>query len=92
MFKKRWWILGKTVSDEGFSIAFTSRTTLLYEVDGKAMTVRTEGDGSEIDVFHNSMRHWNHDSSPIDGKTDERNVDNITRALEWRGFNVRIVT
>jgi len=45
-------LFGKTVSDEGFSIAFTSRTTLLYEVDGKAMIVRTEGDGPDIDVFH----------------------------------------
>jgi hypothetical protein len=52
MFRRRWWLFGKTVSDEGFSIAFTSRTTLLYEVDGKAMIVRTEGDGPDIDVFH----------------------------------------
>jgi len=56
------------------------------------MIVRTEGDGREIDVFHSSMRHWSNDSSVIDGKTDERNVDNITRALEWRGFTVRIVS
>ena len=56
------------------------------------MFVRTEGDGPDIDVFHSSMGHWSNDSSPINAKTDERNVDNITRALEWRGFTVRIVT
>ncbi len=91
MFKTRWWS-SKTVSDEGFSITLTSRTTLLYEVDGKSMTVTTEGAGRYIDVFHSSMQRWINDPSVIDGKTDERNVDNITRALESRGLNVRIVT
>ena len=92
MFRRQWWFFGKTISDEGFSIKFTSRNTLLYEVGGKTMIVSTDGDFPEIDVFHGSMRHWSNDSSVIDGKTDERNVDNVTRALEWRGFNVRIVT
>ena len=92
MFRKQWWFFGKTISDEGFSIKFTSRNTLLYEVGGKTMIVSADGNFPEIDVFHGSMRHWSNDSSVIDGKTDERNVDNVTRALEWRGFNVRIVT
>ncbi len=92
MFRRRWWLFGKIISDEGFSIILTSRTTLLYEIDGKSMTVTFESGGTEIDIFHSSMRRWSNDSSLIDGKTDERNVDNITRALEWRGFNVRIVT
>jgi hypothetical protein len=91
MFRKQWWFFGKTISDEGFSISFTSRNTLLYEAGGKTMTVRTEGDGREIDIFQNSMRHWSNDISVIDGKTNDRNVDNIVRALEWRGFRVRIV-
>ncbi len=86
------WLSGKTDSDKGFSVTFTSRTTLLYEVDGKVMTVSTEGDGRDIDVFHSSMRFWSNDPSAIDSETDKRNVDNITRALESRGFRVRIVT
>lgn len=92
MFRRQWWIFGKTLSDEGFSIEFTSRNTLLYEAGGKTMIIHTDGDFPDIDVFHSSMRRWSNDSSLIDGKTDERNVDNITRALEWRGFSVRIVT
>ncbi len=92
MFRQRWWLFGKTISDEGFSITFTSRFTLRYEAGDKAMTIRTEGDGRDLDIFHSSMRHWENDSSVIDGSNDERNVDNVTRALEWRGFNVRIVT
>ena len=92
MFRKRWWWFGKTISDEGFALAFTSRTTLLYEIGGKTMTVDVEVGWPDIDVFHSSMRCWDDDSSVTDGKTDERNVDNITRALEWRGFIVRIVT
>lgn len=92
MFKTRW-LSSKTVSDdESFSITLTSRTTLLYEIDGKSMIVTTEGAGRYIDLFHSSMDHWDNDSSPIDGKTDEQNVDNVTRALESRGLTVRVVT
>jgi len=92
MFRRQWWFFGKIFSDEGFSIIFTERNTLRYEIGERTMFVRTEGDGPDIDVFHSSMGHWSNDSSPINAKTDERNVDNITRALEWRGFTVRIVT
>ena len=92
MFKTRW-LSSKTISDdEGFSITLTSRTGLRYEIDGKSMVVTTEGAGSYIDVFHSSMDHWENDSTPIDGKTDEQNVDNTTRALESRGLTVRVVT
>jgi uncharacterized protein YcgI (DUF1989 family) len=91
MFKSHWWS-GKTVSDEGFSITLRGRTQLLYKIGGKTMIVTVEGAGRYIDVFHSSMRSWENDSSLIDGKTDELNVDNITRALESRGLNVRIVT
>jgi hypothetical protein len=91
MFKTRWWS-SKTVSDEGFSITLTSRSTLLYEVDGKTMTVDIEGGGKYVDVFHSSMQRWENDPSVIDGITDEKNVDNVTRALEFKGFTVRIVT
>jgi hypothetical protein len=91
MFKTRWWS-SRTTSDEGFSITLTSRTTLLYEVAGRSMVVTTEGAGRYIDVFHSSMMHWTADPTPISGSTDEKNVDNVTRALEARGFEVRVVT
>ena len=89
MFRKQWWLFGKTISDEGFTLTFTSRFVLLYEVGQKSMTFRAEGNWPDIDVFHGTMRHWKDDNSDIDEETDRRNVDNITRALEWQGFNVR---
>jgi len=91
MFKTRF-LSAKTVSDEGFSITLKSRTKLLYEVEGKSMIITTEGAGRYIDIFHSSMQHWLNDPSVIDDETDAQNVDNITRALESRGLNVRIVT
>jgi hypothetical protein len=91
MFTTHWWRPARTVSDEGFSITLGFKE-LLYEVDGKRMTITIEGAGQYVDVFHSSMRCWTNDSSVIDGQTDERNVDNVTRALESRGLNVRIVT
>jgi uncharacterized protein YcgI (DUF1989 family) len=91
MFRTRW-LSSTTTSDEGFSITLKSRTKLLYEVDGKSMVITTEGAGRYIDVFHSSMAHWLDDPSAIDDEVDRRNVDNITRALESRGLNVRIVT
>ena len=45
-----------------------------------------------MDVFHSSMQHWNGDKSPVDSKTDQQNVENVTEALEWLGFTVQIVT
>jgi hypothetical protein len=91
MFKTHWWRPSKTVSDEGFSITLGFRK-LLYEADGKRMTIAIEGAGRYIDVFHSSMQRWMNNPSVIDSKTDEQNVDNVTRALESRGLEVRIVT
>jgi hypothetical protein len=91
MFKTHWWRPAKTVSDEGFSITLSHRT-LLYEVNGRAMTITIEGAGKYVDVFHSSMQRWTNDDSMIDSQTDERNCKNVTRALESRGLNVRIVT
>jgi hypothetical protein len=91
MFTTHWWRPAKTVSDEGFSITLGFRK-LLYQVDGKCMSITIEGAGRHIDVFHSSMRCWMNDTSVIDGQTDERNVDNVTRSLESRGLRVRIVT
>ena len=91
MFRTHWWYSAKTVSDEGFSITL-KLTKLLYEIDGKSMSVNIESDGRDIDVFHSSMRSWIGDTSAIDPQTDERNVDNLTRALESRGLRVHIVS
>ena len=91
MFTTRWWRPARTVSNEGFSITLGYKS-LLYEVDGRRMAITIEGAGRYIDVFHSSMRCWMNDTSMIDGKADERNVDNVTRALESRGLTVRIVT
>lgn len=91
MFRKQWWFFGKTISDEGFTVAFTSRFTLLYEVGPRSMVVRVESAWPDIDVFHGTMRHWQNDDNEITEDADRRNVNNITRALEWQGFRVRIV-
>ena len=78
MFRKRWWLFGKTISDEGFALTFTSRTTLSYQIGRKTMAVDVEVGWLYIDVFHSSMRHWDDDSSMIDGKTGERNVGAVS--------------
>ena len=54
------------------------------------MTIRTEGDGKSIDVFKNSIDHWNDDPSGIDAATNERIANNVARALESRGFSVYV--
>ena len=92
MFRKQWWIFGKTISDEDFSLQFIAKNTISYEVGSKTMTISADSNFPNIYISHSSMRQWTNDNSLIDGKIDERNVDNVTRALEWRGFAVRIVT
>ena len=61
-------------------------------MNGKRMTITTEGAGKYIAIYHSSMQHWTNDESVIDGETDKRNVDNVTRALESRGLNVQVMT
>ncbi len=91
MFRRQWWLFGKTISDEGFSVSFIAKGKLLYELGGKRMQIVFEGDGSSLDVFHGSMSHWENDDSLIGEQADKQNVDNVTRALEWRGFSVYVV-
>ncbi len=90
MFKKHWWS-GKITSDEGFTVTFSARHTLLYEEGGKSMTIRTEGDNKSVDVFKNSIGRWKHNTSEVDAATNERIANNIARALEFKGFSVYIV-
>ena len=91
MFRKQWWLFGKTISGEGFSVGFIERGKLLYELGDKRMVVRVEGNWPDLDLFHGTMAAWENDDSPIDGVADELNVRNVTRALEWRRFVVRVI-
>ena len=91
MFRKQWWS-GKIISDEGFTVSFSARNTLVYEAGRRTMTVRTEGDGKAIDVFQNSMSRWDNDSSEVDAPTNKMIADNIVRALEFRGFRAYLVS
>lgn len=91
MFRKHWWS-GKIISDEGFTVSFSARNSLMYEAGRRTMTVRTEGDGKAIDVFQKTISRWDNDSSEVDAPTNKMIADNIVRALEFRGFRVYLVS
>ena len=89
MFEKHWW--SRTItSDEGFTVTFVARHTLMYEEGGKSVTIRTEGDGKSIDVFKNSIGRWSDNPSEVDAPTNERIANNVAPALKSRGFSVYV--
>ena len=83
----------KIISDEGFIVSFVNRSQLRYTEGDSVFLVGVEGAGRYIDIFHSSIRRSEPDAcEPIDSQTDQRVTENVTRALEWRGLTVRVVT
>jgi hypothetical protein len=93
MFKTSFFHRNKIISDEGFSVTFLGRYQVRYQEGDRSILVHIEGDDVQMDIFHSSIKAWEGGNCPsIDSATDKRIVDNISRALEWRGWSVQVVT
>jgi hypothetical protein len=83
MFKNKWWMGTKVVSDEGFSIEW-GRDLLVYREDGRSMSVTVDYGANDINVFTDSVTRWDDNPSVLIDKTvQERIVSNIFRALTF---------
>jgi|GEM_PF-4315934 len=93
MFKVPLLHRSKIVSDEGFSVTVLSRYAVRYEEGGRSMLVTIEEGAGHIDIFHSSIKSWENDpGEALDSATDRRITQNLTSALEWRGWSIAVVT
>jgi hypothetical protein len=83
----------KIVSDEGFTITFVSRNVLQYDGSHVSLLFDIDGDGKRMDVLARSARVA-HDANSVNLPDDmilRKIEDDISRALEWRGWLVRLI-
>jgi hypothetical protein len=79
------------VSDEGFRVRLLSRYFLLYEEEGLSVKLQFEGDMRK-DLFYGSIELPSTDMPlSLSPETEKRIYSNVQRALEWKGFSVRLV-
>lgn len=82
MFKNTWFT--GIVSDEGFSVRMGNRDSFVYEEKGHRMTFSIDWGADTIVLFTETMNRW--DDAPsiqVDGSTQRRIVDNVSRALTF---------
>ena len=91
MFRTRWYNRGTIVSDEGFTI-WVGRDSVVYRRSDRAMTISIDWGGSEINIFAPTANRWDDDpSAEIDKLTKDMVLDDVRRALEWKGLKVNLL-
>ncbi len=94
MFKKRLFKVVK--SDEGFSVKTLGRTGIRYTEKTKSMFIDSEFMATTnpivIVILKNSIKTWNppHSSEEINDAKREIIIDNVSRALRFRGIEVEV--
>lgn len=79
---------GEIVSDEGYSIAF-GRGWLAYRRGGRRLEATVDAGGPGVTIFVDTVNRWDDDlSNEIDRKTQALILEDIKKALEWRGLKV----
>ncbi len=84
---------GTIISSIGYRVVLSERFRLSYEErSGLAISVEYESVPGTIIVFHDSMCFLESGKQvDIDLELDRKVFSNITRSLEWRGFDVTVV-
>ena len=84
-------------SDEGFSVEVLGRTGILYKEGKRAILVDSEllapQSPAGIAVSRNSIRSWQapHEGEPIDDTRREAIIDNIRRAVRFKGDDIEVI-
>lgn len=92
MFKSPWFKKWDVISDEGFSISW-GRDWLLYNRAGRSMTMTVDagGRGPIITIFADTANRWDDDpSTEVDESTRRTVLNDVKRALEWKGLSVTL--
>jgi hypothetical protein len=82
---------GTIIFDKGFRVRLLSRYFLLYEEEGLSVKLQFEGD-TRKDLFYGSIESPSTDMPlNLSPETEKRIYGNVQRAIEWKGFSVRLV-
>ncbi len=85
--------MGIIISDEGFRVTLKTRYQLEYE-DGQGTVVRLNYDAvsPDIDLLTLSFAiSQEMDAVPLESVQQAKILENITSALQWKGYNVHFV-
>jgi hypothetical protein len=81
-----------TVSDQGFRVTFISWGILRYESGDLSLDLLIEAGGRGVVIERSSLRGLNGAlSQTLDEDQEKCILNNITEALEWRGWTVKVV-
>jgi len=90
MFKQAGVFRNKIISSEGFVVE-TGRDRLVYQENGRRMTITTELEPTGWAVALDTIARWDDDlSRSIASEERNRIAANIKRALESQGYNASI--
>ena len=90
-FRTRWLSRSTIVAKEGFSI-WVGRDQISYRRNNRAMTMTSDLGGSEINIFASTANRWDDDVSVEVGEDTKISVLNdVRRALEWKGLKVNLL-
>ncbi len=93
MFRSPIFRSGTIISDEGFRLRLTLPYVLRYWEDDLVVDVSCDAVKPHIDLLHSSVSAFKNGSfTRLTAAEDKQLFDNISRALEWRGYNVTVVS
>jgi hypothetical protein len=88
-FRRGWLRRGIVFSDEGFSVWTWGRSHLAYRERGRRTILDGELGTNGWVIYSSAPMTWD-DGTPVDAAQRITIVNNVKRALEWRGAVVQV--
>jgi hypothetical protein len=90
MFNTPWYDRALIKSDEGFALRWGGDSATYVE-RGRKLTLTVDIGAGGANVFVETVSRWDDDPATIiNRETQCQIVDNVKRALEWKGFDVKV--
>lgn len=93
MFNTPFFHRGTIHSDEGFRVVLIKRYFLTYEDRQLSLLLTRDSVPGNMDIFRTPIKDSKTGELVIlDELTHKRVFDNMVRALEWKGYQVRVIS
>ena len=95
MFKKK--LFKVITSDEGFSVKILGRVGLKYSEGSRTLVINSEvmpyGSSYDAVIEKDSIQAWNtpYDNETIDEVKRDIIIDNVQRALQFYGWQIKVM-
>jgi hypothetical protein len=89
--ENKWFHRGRIESSEGFSVGF-GRDTVIYRESGRRMAITADIAAGQANLFTSGVGGW--DDAPSSAVSDDERqkiLNNVKRALEFRGLTVNLL-